>query len=149
MTWFFFSVSENRILFVGFSMSASLVKQEWFGELANNIITLTAACQVMLLETSLKMMLNPSRARCMSIYCHLFESLASALQSSFCCEPFWLGHWDIYHRAMLPVLVFDIDCSWTIVHFPILLRKKFTLERAGKLFQSQTKTSCLHFCLLH
>ena len=87
MTWFFFSVSENRILFVGFSMSASLVKQELFVELANNIKTSIAACKVILLVTSLKMVLNPSRTGCMSIYCHLFESLASALQSSFCCEP--------------------------------------------------------------
>ena len=45
-------------------------------------------------------------------YWHLFETLASTLQSYFCCEPLirpWaMGHGDIYHSAMLPMLVFDI-----------------------------------------
>lgn len=45
------------------------------------------ACQILLFVT-LEMVLNPSRVRCMSIYCHLFETFASALQFqfSFCCE---------------------------------------------------------------
>ena len=45
------------------------------------------ASQIMLLVTSLEIVPNPPRTGCISIYCHLCESLASALRSSFCCQP--------------------------------------------------------------
>ena len=60
------------------------------------------ACNIMLLEISLKMMLTPTRAGCMSIYYHLFETLAFALQSSFRCEPL-IRRWGYLSCAVLPL----------------------------------------------